>query len=383
MIVGPAIGASFAQSQHATWRWAFYLALPLLGIALALIMILQPSYRFASEKPLSSHFRQLDWVGNLLHMGTFVLLGTACIFSGPTWPWKSGSTVAVWAMFGILAIAYMTQQFFSIGTTPERRIIPTSLFHSRRTTAIWLCTFGAASAFCVVLYYIPLYLDFAQGKGFLDTAVGLLPFTGVFGLTLFLSSQLLPLVRFYMPLFASSAVLLLIGGGLLQTISTTIPEAKVLGYMVFIGAGAGTVWQLALHLNILMFLEPEEHLDAATLHHMALAGGAAVTLAVAGAVYQNVGFRLLQEAVGTMGFSEQDIRQLLVGRHSYVITGEREATIGEILTKIILRCLSMSLAAGAVCFIAACFLKLEAPEFRRPNKKSGVEAVQQIELNRK
>ena len=51
LVVGGPIGSAFAESQSATWRWAFYLNLPLAGLALVLAVFCLPAHNLAPALP--------------------------------------------------------------------------------------------------------------------------------------------------------------------------------------------------------------------------------------------------------------------------------------------------------------------------------------------
>lgn len=170
LLTGPVIGGAFAENEDATWRWvndlygsastrlhlisfqAFYFVLPLAGIIGVACLGLYPSYKVQTNKPLSQHLKEFDYVGCVLHMGTFVLLGLACIFSGPTWDWDSGASIAVWVLFGVTLLAYVLQQSFCIFTTPENRIFPVSVLAYRAVALTAVGTSCGAIGYGATLY---------------------------------------------------------------------------------------------------------------------------------------------------------------------------------------------------------------------------------------
>ncbi|KAK7946737.1 Major facilitator superfamily transporter [Apiospora aurea] len=370
LLTGPIIGGAFAENEHATWRWAFYFVLPLGGIIAATCLGLYPSYKVPTSKPLTKHLKEFDYVGCALHMGTFVLLGLACIFSGPTWDWDSGASIAVWVLFGVTLLAYVLQQSFCIFTSPENRIFPVSLLAHRAVALTAVGTSCAAVGYGATLYYTPIYFAFTRGTGALASAVRLLPFTGVFVFMMFLVGGMLPRVRYYMPCYLAGAILMLVGAGCQQTITTQSPEGYVMGLEALVGAGIGMIWQVGVPVSSVV-LPPHQRLDAAAVFNMAQLGGVAISLSIAGSIYQNVGFDLVRDTIGGLSgdYSDADIRLLLGGARSSILSAGHPEVVPraiEAITTTILRCFYLSVAAGALCFIAACCMKLEALEFKKP-----------------
>lgn len=185
---------------------------------------------------------------------------------------------------------------------------------------------------------------------------------------LFLVGGLLPVVRYYMVFFLAGAVLMLIGAGLQQTITAHSSEGKVMGLEALVGAGIGALWQLGLPISSVL-LPPAQRLDAAALFNMAQLGGVAVALSIAGSVYQNVGFIRIREALADFDFSGDDVRLLMAGAASPISATSEPAVMAAVVgavTQAILYCFYLTLAAGAICFVAACCMKFEALELKKP-----------------
>lgn len=71
LIVGPLIGTGFASEAHATWRWAYYIVVPIQGLFLIPISLVFPSYKLPrpANSTLRTQLARIDWVGAVLHAG--------------------------------------------------------------------------------------------------------------------------------------------------------------------------------------------------------------------------------------------------------------------------------------------------------------------------
>ncbi|KAH9892375.1 major facilitator superfamily domain-containing protein [Xylariomycetidae sp. FL2044] len=406
LFTGPIIGGALADRSYTAWRWAFYLPIfPSIPVGLLLLLCL-PNYRLPSSKSVSTHFREIDYLGAALHAATIVLFGVACTFSGAIWPWTSGSSIGIWFVLAAVAVAYTLQQALSLGTTPELRIFfPWIMLLRRRGRGVrtlllttTICTACGAAAYGVVLYYVPMFFAFTRdGLGPLDTAVRLLPFIGAFIVAQFLAGALLPRLRYYAAFYLAGAACLILGGGLCRILgnassgggggpSSTSSAVVLLVAIAIIGAGVGTIWQLGIPVCSVLYCNSSssdsgdahadaadaasDRLDLAAVHNLAQMGGTAISLSVAAAVYQNVGFRLIRDGVGHLGFPDATIRELLAGWACPLLAG-RSPEVKDLAVRsvadVIGRCLYLPLIAGAACLAAALCMRFEdAARFEKP-----------------
>ncbi|KAI1199708.1 major facilitator superfamily domain-containing protein [Nemania serpens] len=368
VLTGPVIGAGFAQNEHATWRWSFYFTLPIIVIALLLCIFTLPSYSASTEKSVSRHFKEIDWVGHILHSSTFISFGLATVFSGSAWPWGSSPQLASWVIFVVAAVAYIVQQTFCIGIKPERRILPIHLFKKRVVVLTFLCTLGAAITYGVTLYYTPLLYIFTHEMEPLEAGLRLLSFTAVFILAIFISHATLPLAKYYMPFFVFGGALLLAGAGSYHTITSHTPLATVMAFSGILGAGVGVLWNLAIPVCSAVLETQEERLDQTTLHSVAQLGGTAISLSISASIYRNIGLKMVKDAAGFTGFTDNEVLALLSGVKSTMLDAfspEVRDLVIEAIVATIRQIYFVIIAGAALCFAASLFLKFEPLQFKR------------------
>ncbi|KXJ93653.1 major facilitator superfamily domain-containing protein [Microdochium bolleyi] len=385
LLTGPLIGGGFTENLQATWRWAFYIVIVMGAVALAINIVTYPRFRVPSSKSKATRLREVDWLGCVLHMATLVLLGFATIGGGSTWPWGSGSATAIYVVFGVVLVAYILQQTFSIGTAPDRRILPIAAFTtSPSVLLVTICNVCAAMAYGVTLYYTPLYFAFTRGENPVAAAVRLLPFIGTFIIMIFVAGGALPKVRYYMVFFVTGAVLLLLGSGLWQLVRPDTPESSVLGFEALIGLGCGLVWSLGMPVASVL-LPKSMQFDVAMMYNLSQLGAVAVSLSIAGAVFQNVGRSFVQDAVerggGGATFSDHEYLELLTGVSSDLIVRAGQidpalaADVVAAVTAVIVRLFWIVFAAGLLSLGCAALMKFEALDFVGAGAETGKPAV--------
>jgi len=151
-ILGPTVGGWI--TDHSTWRWVFYVNLPI-GIAALLVLIfLMPPLRSKNTGKVS-----IDYLGAAL-----LILGTVPLLLGFTWagtqyPWLSWQIISI---FGG-AVVFLTL-FFLYEARLERQnaqpIIAPSLFTNRIFTVSVLITMITSMGLFGTVLFLPLY---AQG----------------------------------------------------------------------------------------------------------------------------------------------------------------------------------------------------------------------------
>lgn len=366
MVLGPIIGALFAENEHVTWRWAFYIIVPfIMGITLPLTVFGVPRAGVQSKKSLAENLATVDWVGFVLHSASMALFAITVIFSGSTWEWKSGSAIAAWVILGLVLIAYACQQKFRLFTTPEYQLIP---IHSLRNRTVLLATLGTAMMSCShtpTLAYIPLYFSFTRGDGPISSAVRMLPYVGTFIGFVLLAGGLLPAIRRYAAIYLFAGLTMVGGAAYMTTAQVSTSDSRVMGTTALIGVGVGMTFPIGV--SIMAFVLPRENgADAALLNLMALSVMSTVSLSITGTLYENLGHNGLRAALAPYGFSDNEIREALAGVSAKlsVVDHRVQELASQVVAGVIAKLFYLTVASGSVVVIASLFMNWEALDFK-------------------
>lgn len=165
--LGPVLGGWLVE--HLSWRYAFFINVPLAGAVLWLALRHVPESR--DETVLASGAAGLDWPGALLASGGLGLLVHGFI-AAPQAGWHHP---AVWGPLaaGVLALA----AFWRVERRSTAPMLPPALFRSRDFAGANLLTLFLYGALGGGLFFLPLNLIQAQGWSATAAGAALLPFT--------------------------------------------------------------------------------------------------------------------------------------------------------------------------------------------------------------
>lgn len=144
-------------------------------------------------------------------------------------------------------------------------------------------------------------------------------------------------------------------------ITTTTSTASIYGYEVLVAIGSGLCFQLCY--TVVAAKLPEHEIPGAIgLMNVAQIGSIAISLSIAGSIFQNVGYNNLKTALAGYDFTESDIRSALAGAQSAILS-MGDSTVSGLAIDAIVKTIStlfiMIIAGGAVTMAAGLFMRRE------------------------
>jgi EmrB/QacA subfamily drug resistance transporter len=229
-VMGPAAGGLIVDNT--TWRWIFYINLPVGGVALLVIALTMPKRTQRRE-------HSIDFLGaGLLAGGTGAFLA-GLVWGGETYPW--GSTEVI----GALAAAVVLLAAFAVVERRAREpILPLSLLRKPIVATGAASMFLAAMCMFGTIAFVPLFVQGVIGASATSSGIVLTPFTlGAVAATI-LSGQWVSRTGRYRSVALCGPVMLGIGMMLLWRMGVSTTSAETARDMVIAGVGMGLMMQI-------------------------------------------------------------------------------------------------------------------------------------------
>ncbi len=228
-IAGPLLGGTLTDS--ASWRWIFWLNIPLGLIALAVVM---KTMRVHHERREHS----VDVVGAIALSVAVVCVLLACSWGGSRYPWDSPEVIAA-GVVGVLAFVVF---LYDARRAPEP-LLPLALFRERvfAVSSLASVTFGAMM-FAVTIY-VPVFVQGAQGRSATASGFALIPLLLTWTIMSFVCGQIISRTGRYR-VFPIVGSLFVIGGAVLLSLLDADSSALDVAIAVaVVGIGMGTMVQ--------------------------------------------------------------------------------------------------------------------------------------------
>jgi len=230
-ILGPTAGGYI--TDHATWRWVFYVNLPIGIVALLVLIFLMPTLRGKNSGKAS-----IDYLGALLLIAGTVPLLLGFTFAGSQYAWLS------WQVIGLFSVAVIFVALFILYEARlERRnaqpIIDPSLFTNRIFSVSVLITMITSMGMFGSILFIPLYAQGILGISATNSGLLLSPLMGGLIFSSIVSGQLVSRFGKYKWIAFVGMAITIGGAFLLQRLDVNSTSIDLIIAMIVLGLGLG------------------------------------------------------------------------------------------------------------------------------------------------
>ncbi|MEU0716543.1 MDR family MFS transporter [Streptomyces lavendulocolor] len=229
-ILGPLLGGLF--TEHLSWRWVFYINLPIGVVALFVIAAVL-------HIPVRSAPHTIDYLGTFLIASVAACLVLVASLGGTTWDWSSPQIIGL-AVLGAVLLVW----FVRVERRAAEPVLPLKLFRIRTFTLVSVISFVVGFAMFGAMTYLPTFLQVVRGVTPTMSGVHMLPMVLGMLLTSTASGQIVSRTGRWKIFPVLGTAVTALGLVLLHRMEVSSSDWEMSLYFFVFGAGLGLVMQV-------------------------------------------------------------------------------------------------------------------------------------------
>ena len=230
-LVGPVIGGAIVSKT--TWKWAFWINLPICTLTLAvMIPFLRVSWNRSPTWKLS--LARIDYVGNAIFIASVTSILLGLVQGGIVQPWNSWRIILP-IVLGFLGLGL----FFAQQASCKEPTMPLRLFAHRTSATVYFLDFIISILLQWCVYVLPIYFQSELAASPLISGINILPLNAFMIPGAAVAGALLTKFGKFKPFHWIGFAILAIGCGLFSTLTATSSQAAWVCFQILAAIGIG------------------------------------------------------------------------------------------------------------------------------------------------
>jgi EmrB/QacA subfamily drug resistance transporter len=229
-VIGPLVGGFIVTNL--SWRWIFYVNLPIGAVALVVTTIVLPN-------SLTRVHHVIDYLGTLVLAAAASGLVLLATLGGTTYPWLSAPIIVL----GVASLALVVV-FIGVERRAAEPVLPLRLFSNRMFSVSSVVGFVVGFAMFGAITYLPQYMQIVRGASPTGSGLQLLPLMAGLLLTSITSGLLITKWGRYKIFPILGTALMTVGMYLLSMLAVGTSTLNSSVFMFVLGVGIGGVMQV-------------------------------------------------------------------------------------------------------------------------------------------
>lgn len=281
-ITGPLIGGVF--TSEVTWRWCFYLSLPLGGVTILVVFLFfHPPHRNPmGNKTILQLLFSLDISGAILTLAAMVCLLLALQDGGISKDWNTSREIGLLVGAGAIAIAFVLNEYLM----KDDAMIPLRILTGRTIGFGAIANFGIGASYFSAAIFLPIFFQL-RGSSSIRSGVQLLPLVCgvIFAVTVAGGST--PAIGYVQPALFFGAICGIVGAGLFQLFDAGTSQPYWIGVEFLFGLGIGAAFQMPFIISQTVGKGLETEVGSSIVIFFQTLGGA-LTVAASQSIFANI-----------------------------------------------------------------------------------------------